>query len=93
MRKPTPVIISKKSEESWSTWKAKSILKVPVLIKVNKGSTGKAPAAFTCKKSITLTIKEASIAPLPMMPINDLDNDLLSKPLIRKPSSGNNGTK
>jgi hypothetical protein len=87
------VIISKNIVESWSTWKAKSILKVPVSIKVNKGSTGSAPFSFTCKNSIMLTIKERSIEPLPIMPINGFDNDLLNKPLMRKPSSGNNGTK
>jgi hypothetical protein len=32
MRKPTPVIINKNKEESWSTWKAKSILKAGIFM-------------------------------------------------------------
>jgi len=31
--------------------------------------------------------------PLPIMPINDFDNDFLPNPLIRKPSRGNSGIK
>ena len=93
MRKPTPVIINKNIDESWSTWKAKSILKSSILINENNGSTGKAPFDNTCVNSRTLTTKEAKIEPLPIIPINGLDKDLLKSPLIRKPSNGNYGTK
>ena len=51
------------------------------------------PLAFTSKNNKRLTTNEARMAPLPMMLINDLDNDFRPNPLIRKPSRGNNGTK
>jgi hypothetical protein len=94
MRKPTPVIIKRKRLDSWSIWKAKSILKELTSINENKGSTGKAmPVDFTCTKSIILTISEASIEPQPIMLVRPFDNCFLKRPFIKNPSSGNNGTR
>jgi hypothetical protein len=41
----------------------------------------------------TLTTKERKITALPMRPESDFDKWFLPNPLIRKPKSGNNGTK
>ena len=86
-------MINKNREESWSTWKAKSIVKVCVLIKVNNGFTAIAPFDLTSKNKIKLTTNEGKFAPLPMMPVSVLDKDFRPRPLIRKPINGNNGIK
>jgi hypothetical protein len=67
-------------------------LKFSILIKLNAVAV-KPPCAFTSKNNTKLTIKEASIAPLPIMPMIVFDKDLRPKPLIRNPIKGNNGTK
>jgi hypothetical protein len=40
-----------------------------------------------------LKMKAANITPLPIILTNDFDSLFLPKPLIKKPSNGNNGTK
>ena len=61
-------------------------------MKSNKLTTPVCPA-LTWKKITTLIINDASITPLPIMPDKDLLKDFLKSPLIKKPTSGNNGTK
>jgi hypothetical protein len=61
-------------------------------MKLNSEIT-EAPFALTSKNTKMLTTKEARIAPLPMMPINDFDIDFLPNPLIRNPSRGKSGIK
>ncbi len=94
MIKPTPVIIRRNNVESWSTWKAKGILKAVTFMKSKRFTiTGVDPKCFASKKIPTLTTNEASITPQPIMPIIDLVSDLRPSPLIRKPIKGKSGTK
>jgi hypothetical protein len=47
---------------------------------------------LTCRKIQILTRKEINTVPLPIIPVNDLDNLFLNKPLMRNPNSGKKGT-
>ena len=90
MRKPTPVIINKNIDESWSTWKAKSILKEEIFINGNKGCTGNAPPDLTSKNKIQLIINEIRIVPQPIILTRLLDK-FLNSPFRKKPSKGKSG--
>src|SRR5690606_6594494 len=48
-------------------------------------------AVYTSANTPQLNRNDASTTPLPNSPTNDLGNAFLPMPLIRKPSSGNNG--
>ena len=85
-------MMSKNKEDNGSTKNSKGMTKDPTWIKL-KSCTVAPPPFLTSKKINKLTTKEASIAPDPMIPIMDLDNDFLKSPLTRKPSNGKRGTK
>jgi hypothetical protein len=85
-------MMSRKMDDSWSTWKAKGISSEPIEIKSKSFTTPVCPA-LTSKNRITLTIKETSKTQLPIMAVSDLDKLLRASPLIRKPISGNRGTR
>jgi len=92
IRKPMPVIIRRKTTDSWSTWKANGILKLATLIK-SKRLTTEAPLLFTSIKRRMLIMNESKIIPLPITPVALFDKDFLKSPFIKKPSKGNNGTR
>jgi hypothetical protein len=81
----------RKRDESWSTWKAKGIVRSPECIKVKRLATWVLPF-LTSRKIRMLTTKEASIVPQPIMLTSGLGSCFLNNPLRIKPNSGNKGT-
>jgi len=95
IRNPTPVIMSRKSDESASIWNANGMYRLPEWIKSNNvmmAGPWKA-ALLTSKKMPSDTQNEASMANEPMIPARFLGILFHKSPLIRKPISGKRGTK
>lgn len=100
-------MINKKIVESWSIWNANGILiegrlmkskylntEFPGVMIVEVPLCSIEPAnSSNRKKTIKLRIKEASMVPLPMIPIAPFEKYFLPNPLIKKPMKGKSGIK
>src|SRR5690606_27589012 len=79
-----------------STRKDNETLRLPAVIHsktdwMNVADSPACRAAYTSANTPQLNRKDPNTTPLPNSPTTDLGNTFLPIPLIRKPSSGNNG--
>src|SRR5882672_8110235 len=93
---PTPVITSSITDESWSTWRATSILSVPAAIQDQYVSTygWVGGDAATPPTTPSATTNEAASTPTPMILTARLASGRkkLNQPLARNPANGSSTT-